>query len=655
LRENFDRFKSVIHKEKEMADFRRCFLALAVLVLIIGSVAPASAQVQTSFACVANAAVPPTLRAEGLTELTGDIVLNCSGGTPTPTGTAIPTANITVFLTNPITSRITSTSTPPTTEALLLVDEPTAANQRVCTAPTNPTTTCANTGTGGASFATSTTNFNVYQGILTGPNAVTFLGVPIDAPTTPGAPARVYRITNIRANVTTSPATCVGVCQVQAFISASGSTSMPINNPTPIVGFISKGLNATATLAGANGFLQCQNTNTKVADLVFTENFATAFKVRDASGGMQNVPGTIYNTESGFINPGDLTGVGLADNGTRLKAVFSNLPQGVTLTVPTMVTDGVGGTIVLIGSTDYTADASVTAPFATAVASGVLPITYSNTTGNTGSATAVYEVIAANALAIDSFDVPVMLTFTGAPGTPGTPTITGTGPAPSVILSFAPTPSGGGFTLTTGGSAQAEPVPIPRFIDNVTSTNIFTVSLCQTILLFPYVTDYPGFDTGIAIANTSMDPLATAGLGSASPQTGACSVTFFGGVVNPSTGAFTDTAANLNGTSGSYGTTAANTFTTGMVGPGQTWAFSVAGIDSTFGTTGFQGFVGYAIAVCNFQYAHGYSFVSDYGLRNFAAAYLALVIPDTARTPTPNICSISSPNNCLPSGEQLVH
>jgi hypothetical protein len=68
LRENFDGFNFAIHKEKEMADFRRCFLAIAVLVLAIGFVAPASAQVST-FQCVANAAVPPTMRAEGITEL----------------------------------------------------------------------------------------------------------------------------------------------------------------------------------------------------------------------------------------------------------------------------------------------------------------------------------------------------------------------------------------------------------------------------------------------------------------------------------------------------------------------------------------------------------------------------------------------------------
>jgi len=35
-------------------------------------------------------------------------------------------------------------------------------------------------------------------------------------------------------------------------------------------------------------------------------------------------------------------------------------------------------------------------------------------------------------------------------------------------------------------------------------------------------------------------------------------------------------------------------------------------------------FQGYVIAVCNFQYAHGYAAVTDLGIRNLWASYLAL-------------------------------
>jgi len=41
-----------------------------------------------------------------------------------------------------------------------------------------------------------------------------------------------------------------------------------------------------------------------------------------------------------------------------------------------------------------------------------------------------------------------------------------------------------------------------------------------------------------------------------------------------------------------------------------------------------SGFQGYMIAVCNFQYAHGFAFISDLGARNLAMGYLAVVIGD---------------------------
>jgi len=635
-----------------MADFRRWILALAMLVLVLGSVAPASAQVQQAFACTANAAVPPTIRQEGITELTGDIVLNCVGGTPTPTGTPIPTANFTVFLTNPITSRVLSA---PITEALLLIDEPTVSQQKVCTNPTNPTASCAAVGSAipGSSFATNG-DFNTYQGIVTGPNAITFLGVPVDAPTSPSSPARIFRMTNIRANASTSPVNVAGVSYVQAFISASSSTSVPINNPSPIVGFIAKGLNFSAVGSGQT-FLQCESASSAtVATLTYTENFATAFKNRVAqipsTVPPQGVPGQIYNTESGLIQVsavGNTSTIqaGLADWGTRFSATFSNLPSGISLAVDAVASSPSGTTgqyqAVFIGTSATVADPSPYGqPAVPATPVDLTPsIVYASGGGSTGTVTAVWEVISDNPSAIDTFAFNVYLTYTGAPGNPGSPTVSGTA-LPNVVGGFAPTSSNGTWPY------------IPVFVPpSAAPTNLFSVAICQTILLFPYVTDFPGFDTGIAIGNTSKDSLP-AGM-TASQQSGPCTVSFFGGV-GSDTG-FTDTSGNI-GTSGVYSTTAANTFGTGVIGPGQTWAFELAGIDTSLTSSTFMGFTGYAIAICNFQYAHGYAFVSDYGLNKFSTSYVALVIPDAARTATANICSASAGTfGCAPTGEQLEH
>jgi len=317
----------------------------------------------------------------------------------------------------------------------------------------------------------------------------------------------------------------------------------------------------------------------------------------------------------------------------------------MTLAVSTSAesTSGVGAAT-LVGS----ATAADPAPYGTpGVVAGTTDVTSSIAYGsaaNSGTVTVVWEVTydgvdgsqgnPVNPVSIDSFVFTAAVTFTGVLGN-------GTGTTlPNVTGGFAP-------WVSTG-----VPVQVPTFAQSSNPTTpLFSVAQCQTILLFPYVTDFPGFDTGIAISNTSKDNLT---LGAA-PQTGACSVSFYGGVPVAGTPAsYTDTSANL-GTAGVYTTTAALSFGTGTIAPGQTWAFSVSTIDSTFGSSGFQGFVGYAIASCDFQYAHGYSFVSDYGIRNFAAAYLALIIPDAPRAAAPFTCSSGLVGGCIPTGEQLVH
>jgi hypothetical protein len=95
--------KLVFHKEKEMVAFRKWYPALAVFALAI----PAAAQTTAGqpLQCFANAGVPPVVRAEGYTELVGDLVITCSGGNP-----AAPfLANFQLFLNTNITSRLVAT------------------------------------------------------------------------------------------------------------------------------------------------------------------------------------------------------------------------------------------------------------------------------------------------------------------------------------------------------------------------------------------------------------------------------------------------------------------------------------------------------------------------------------------------------------------
>jgi len=646
-----------MYKEKEMVSFRRVILALAVLALFTGL---ASAQVNSggsgggNLTCsVLNTSNPTQVRAEGYAELLGDIVIQCVGGAAVAAGGAVPLANITVALNSTIvTSKGLSNGF---SEALLLIDEP-GAGASVGLGGTLPQTVCSSsagigagpTGTctvvagfqgpyyGAVATGTSTV-INVFPGIVVNNNQVTFNGIPVLAPVTAGQ-ARLFRITNIRANasqLSSGPAN--GTPPVLASVSIS--SGIQLTNPLQTVGYLYQGLGATAVRSSTNGgtgnsmlnLLQCGTTGlTSGAVLRFTEGFAAAFKTRvaqtatysgaltngsgpvSASNVVQNSPAQILpGSESGFVLPiGGNGTAGLADFGTRLKATFNNVPTGINIFVSTTNINPLGNINVTTpvqtnvapfnalqnlapgGVASYAA--LVLSETATAGAGGFLPLMggTNNQTGTNvfgplpvdanGTAMAVWEVLSQNPNATETYDFSVFYSYTGNPAS----NIPPTSPTGSVSFSFAPT-----FTSPTASGL------VPRFVGSTTSTPLVSAALCQTTLLYPWVNAEVGFDTGLAISNTTSDPWGTR------TQNGTCTLNFFG------TGAGTTTTQVVP-----LPTETPTTINTGTVYTIQASALK-------------PGFKGYVIAVCNFQLAHGYALFSDTGIRNWATGYLALVIP----------------------------
>jgi hypothetical protein len=633
--------------------------------------------------CSAQATNSTPLRYEGLTEQTGDIIINCVGGQAIANGLNVPLVNITVFYNTQVTSRLLGTAnaagqTP--SEALLLIDEPNTNPLGLPVGTTintvsygqtqnlspclTPFTGCIQTaGPSVNGFATvAAPAYNVYQGVVSG-SSVTFYGIPVLPPTTVGS--RVYRITNVRVNANVGGAAS-GTTPVQSYITVSGSAALPISNSQPIVGYIQQGL--TASVSGAQTYNQCQ-TKTKAAagTLKFQELFGTAFKTRvyaqsntlyagqtppaaDAIsvGGTsqanlnQSTPGGIYNSESNFIYKGAFSAnnytVGLSDFGTRLKATFNNIPSGVHIFVGvtnaatpqngapvggsagnTSATSPYVGYAALV-SGETTSDGAGTPPLLSAT-DNVAPLGIAEVIIDSGSksGTAVWEVLNTNPNTSEAFAFPVYISYTAATATnaplPGTSTVT---------LSYAPTPPA--FSATAGGVASGS-LTIPRFVVNPAgSGNVFTINVCRTILLYPYVTNQQGFDTGLTVANTSQDPM----LWGTGAQKGKCVFTFYGG-----------TTAAPTVPPGPYDTSVEAAYVNGIPG-GQVWANTVGAIAPTF--------QGYAFAICNFQFAHGFAFISDVGARNLAMGYLALIIPDVGfRDPSP------FGENVAGSGEQEAH
>jgi len=86
---------------------------------------PLRAQPNLDMSCTASAQ-PYTCRSEGLAEPTGDIIITCTGGTPTPVGQPVPRVNVFAGLnTNVANINLGNGGN----DAVLSLDNPAPANQ----------------------------------------------------------------------------------------------------------------------------------------------------------------------------------------------------------------------------------------------------------------------------------------------------------------------------------------------------------------------------------------------------------------------------------------------------------------------------------------------------------------------------------------------
>jgi hypothetical protein len=734
------------HKEKEMADFRRCFYALALVALLAGLTVSASAQ---AFQCTNSTGVPPLVRAEGYSELMGDLVLDCIGGIPTPPNQSVPQVSIAVNLDVNVTSQTTAVlNQVEFLESLLMVDEPNSPAN-----PARPILNCGNTNApdntqagagvcsiigGGSNGAAATYSGlaghpNVFQGrsfrLITGQyNQVVFAGIPIDPPGTVcpnpvnGQCHRIIRITNIRGDATAKSVVVANVTQtVTAELIINPSSGLPVDNPDHEIARVQLGLIGPALNAPNVGFIQCSSLAAQSQGLVYTfqEGFNEAFKPQSLTqvllngaakpsynyiNGLtpvttqgvlnnQNVPGAVYDTESGFTNalpaangdvptnaltggpptggPGNgapftnaggsatnLVAAGIATQGTRLFLSFSSIPAGSSVSVPIVVNltnvigGGVTGVAVLITGTSSTGfggtPAAVTNPTPCQV---TVPATVgcANVAGTVGGITApgfaVYEVFFSNPAALEKVSIPLLVS--------GTPNLPSNLPAPGVTAmiqgSFAPFYQPLDNVRRTAFAAGTEntvlipnTLAIPRFLQIAPAVPLFQINRCSCNLLFPYVTNAAtaggSFDTGIAIANTSLDPgnIAPGFFGfKGSAQSGPVQLWFYNRNATPP--AEPNFLGQTNTQCTNVTTPGSCTGTLSNVPPGGVLTYTLFNGGAINGATPSgsvllpaTGFTGYVIAQARFQYCHGFAFISKQGAGfeadNLAMGYLAIVL-----------------------------
>jgi len=710
-----------------MADFRKWLFALAAVALLAGLSVPASAQ--NALTCTVQTATDNLIRAEGMTEQVGDVVLACQGGTPTAAGVPVPSVNIQLFMNYNVTSKITGTQstngvigTTVWNEALLIIDEPNS--------PTNPTVpllycdqtaasnnagagicTINGSGTGIGTYnggtANGTTHPNVFQGrqplnslVNT---SVVFNSVPFDPPGT--NTTRILRFTNVRINASSIGAAASTVAiPITMGIGSSGNATVPISFSALVVATAQIGV--TATVSKKNlGFAQCigndypfsttsgigastspvLNPTSYDAGVTFVEGFSNAWKVRNVNVALtngsftngpwvynnvtpattlqdtdlnQNVPGVNYFTEGGFssfssaANPtpsnppaglqtfgggavttvsggigftgpnASTTGItqaGLATQGTRLAVSLQGIPNGLTLYVPEVVfilrqaTGVTTGVMVLVATDGVTgADTGAYTPGTAAAAKQTGKNYYAVATTN-GAALLTYEVLYSDPYSNEYTTVPFWVSYTPNLSANAPIGLPQPGQIATVAGGFAP------FYVPPTGTVASSSLPIPRFIFTGAYNPLIEVVKCSCNLLFPYVTQAPGYDTGIAIANTTADPFGTSG------QYGTVTLNYYNG----STSAPIPQCTNTTSPGTCPGTT--------TVAPGQVLTYTLYNGSTQWGlNNSATGFTGYIIAQAQFQYCHAFAFIGGLGggpavnsqTNGLSEGYLALVLDD---------------------------
>jgi hypothetical protein len=377
------------------------------------------------------------------------------------------------------------------------------------------------------------------------------------------------RVTSLRGNASQLGVPAIeGVpfSQIQAFVSITGPNTIPISNNVLNVAIPLTGLLVDIDEDDAASGLQCEEDDDYTM-IEISEGFATAFKTLGAPSFR---PGNTQ-VESGYYAPDSLAGGG-ASQSTQFLFRFFNIPEGLDVYVERQVDcdDGDSDHLFLqvLDCDDPGCEVDI----------------------DGGFGSIVYEVLDNNPIANEDCDIEIY--FEWEPDTGNDLPAPGTG---QLAVTFDP-------VSTVFNADDGEPVP--RFIDTGGDpTNVITIVKCTTQILFPFVTNVSGFDTGLVVSNTSEDWLGT------EPQDGACTIHYHGTTLGDGASPPDDTST--------------------VIGAGEQLLWLLSSGNPAYGIDPTPEFQGYVIAVCEFQYAHGYAFITDgFGsVATLAQGYLALIIP----------------------------
>lgn len=379
---------------------------------------------------------------------------------------------------------------------------------------------------------------------------------------------------------------------------AVGNGTVPVINSTTGAGIAASGVYNVPSTAATTGLASTVATGNPVMNAVTGQMSVTT------SGGTTSGLTTAYSTIT--VKEGWNDAFTWFDN-THSTAVRITLaavpPTGVNYVFPVSVTsyDNTGAVL----NANWKISSSCTAP----AVGPAITITHSTTAANLAVCYFLQTADSAPS-AIDYLQIPVAINTT-----PSSMTF----PVAAATYTYTATMGPVLGALTSGSPSSAW---FPRFAAlEVGPANILSVTPGQTNLLMPYVSTQAGYNTGIAIANTTADPGSAAlGITGATAQTGPITFYFYpvgGSVISLATSALTSpTTWGLN--------------SAGSLAPGQTFVGMLNSLLQAAGQTvaASNAFSGYAIVVTSFTDATGIYTVSNW---TNITAYSAVMQAITSR------------------------
>jgi uncharacterized protein (TIGR03437 family) len=463
----------------------------AAQLLLLASLAAHPAAGQGPLSCRRLDSAADT-RSDGTAELIGDLILACTGGRPTASGSALPRFQFLVGIRGTFSTRMMPAANGKftnTTDAILLAGDPPPSLQQACASEAQSCKAIAGSAP------------NVFAGKILGPSMLAFADIPLNPPG--DGNETLIRVTNLRAHAAAMRGSKDGIVTVVQMFDESGRT-VPVREAEKQAARVLDSHAVTVVTAGgaevdaATGMpllvtpVQLPKKDPSIQQsfqIRFKELFPSAFRRRNiATTGSdpalvtgQSQPGASYRTESGFFNPLFpkelyLSQLGLADSGTRLRVVFDGIPENVLVWAGVREAE--------TGSTDYSpANPRALLTYTNPLGGGTFSYSYpwsgdfAQLYVERGSATATWEIVTANPDKLETISFVIAITAQGTAKL-GTATMRA-------------------FLAPGDGSTGNDPTTVPRFEERSTTRNAFRVS--NTLELPPvYHLSAASFVPGIA-------------------------------------------------------------------------------------------------------------------------------------------------------------